>query len=280
MNHSSLPAVTATRRPSRGARRWTSAIIAAALGLLRAGPLSAFGLLGPASLAAQQAVDASLTPLETVRVERALEQRFACVGCHRVQGRGGMIGPVLDGLADRADFDYTLSVIRDPEGTVPGALMPHQPMPERESERLARYVLSLPARDLEPAPSAPEAPPALAASDSLDGGALYARHCAACHGDTGAGDGWNAGNLPVTPTAHADPGLMAERPDDTLYDAIAAGGWVLDKSTRMPAFSEMLSPTQIRALVAHIRTLCDCVQPAWAGDGGSDDARAVDGESG
>lgn len=224
--------------------------------------------LSTTPVAAQEASGASLTPLVTTRVERALEQRFACLGCHRIDGSGGLIGPVLDGLAERADLDYVIAMIRDPSGTVPGTRMPHQPMPDREAERLATYLLSLPSASTPPAGTVPEAPPALAPSDSLDGAALYARHCAACHGETGAGDGWNASNLPVTPTAHSDPALMADRPDDTLYDAIAAGGYVLDKSTRMPAFGEMLSPLQIRALVEHIRVLCDCRQPAWAGDGG------------
>ncbi|MDX1494197.1 MAG: cytochrome c [Longimicrobiales bacterium] len=209
-----------------------------------------------------------LTALETTRMERALERRFSCLGCHRIDGQGGRIGPIIDGLAERVDLAYTLAVIRDPAGTIPGTLMPHQPMPERESERLARYLLSLPEQPVPAAGAAPQAPPALAPGDSLDGEALYRRHCAACHGESGAGDGWNAGNLPVTPTAHSDPGLMSQRPDDTLYDGIAAGGFVLDKSNRMPAFGRMLRPEQIRALVAHIRILCDCSQPAWAGDGG------------
>ncbi len=58
---------------------------------------------------------------------------------------------------------------------------------------------------------------------------------------------------------------MARRSDDTLYDAIAAGGYVLDRSARMPGFGNLLSNTQIRALVTHIRTLCTCTQPTWAG---------------
>lgn len=210
-----------------------------------------------------------LTPLETVRVERALEGRFACLGCHRVGGMGGAVGPSLDGLAQRVDLDYVVSMILDPAGTVPGTLMPRQPMPEREARRLARYLMTL-EPDPTPPPAAPEAPPPLAPADSLDGPALYARHCAACHGPTGAGDGWNAGNLPVTPTEHADPTVMSPRPDDTLFDGIAAGGYVLDRSARMPAFGHMLSPNQIRALVEYIRVLCDCTEPAWASDGGGD----------
>ena len=47
-------------------------------------------------------------------------------------------------------------------------------------------------------------------------------------------------------------------------DGISAGGFVLDRSNLMPAFGELLSPAQIRALVAHIRTLCACEGPPWS----------------
>ncbi|MDX1645601.1 MAG: cytochrome c [Longimicrobiales bacterium] len=229
-------------------------------------------VLATLPLSAQEGASAAgsltetLSPLDVVRVERGLEQRYACLGCHRIGGRGGAIGPSLDGISERADVEYVRSIIRDPAAVVPGTLMPRQPMPQTEVRRLTRYLLSLPPADAPP-PTAPEAPSVLAAADSLDGAALYARNCAACHGASGAGDGWNAGNLPVAPTVHADPVLMSRRPDDTLFDGIAAGGFVLDKSTRMPAFGEMLSPAQMRALVTHIRALCDCREPAWAGDG-------------
>lgn len=240
-----------------------SAFLLAATGRPIASTLGAVAILWATPVSAQEPLGASSTPLETVRVERALERRFSCLGCHRVDASGGMIGPALDGLGARADFAYTLAVLRNPSGMIPGTLMPHQPMPEEESRRLAAYLVALPEQGV-PSGTA-QAPPALGPGDAADGASLYARHCAACHGETGAGDGWNAENLPVTPTAHGDAALMSQRSDDTLYDAIAVGGFVLDKSNRMPAFGSMLSAEQIRALVAHIRRLCDCTQPAWAG---------------
>ena len=60
---------------------------------------------------------------------------------------------------------------------------------------------------------------------------------------------------------------MSPRPDDTLYDGIHAGGWILGKSHRMPGFGASLDDDQIRSLVAYIRTLCDCQGPAWSRDG-------------
>jgi mono/diheme cytochrome c family protein len=70
-------------------------------------------------------------------------------------------------------------------------------------------------------------------------------------------------------TAHADAAAMSLRPDDTLYDGIASGGWVLDRSHRMPAFGQALDRDRIRSLVAYIRDLCDCQGPAWA-EGGAE----------
>ncbi|MDH3269721.1 MAG: cytochrome c [Gemmatimonadota bacterium] len=236
-------------------KRTLIVLVAAWMGLGAAQPLSG-----------QETTTESLTTVEVERVGRALEGRFACLGCHRIDGRGGLIGPMLNGLSDRADLAYTVGMIVTPQETVPGTIMPEQRLPPREAERLARYLLSLGPASISGS-QAPAAPLVVAPGDSLNGAALYARHCAACHGTSGGGDGWNAANLPVTPTAHADPVLMSQRPDDTLYDGIAAGGWVLDKSPWMPAFGALLSPGQIRALVGHIRDLCQCEQPSWAARG-------------
>ena len=97
-----------------------------------------------------------------------------------------------------------------------------------------------------------------------DGAALYAKWCASCHGATGRGDGVNAPNLPVKPTAHASREVMAARPDDSLFDTIAGGGAIMNRSPRMPAFGATLSPAEIRALVRHIRNLCGCQGPEWS----------------
>jgi len=60
---------------------------------------------------------------------------------------------------------------------------------------------------------------------------------------------------------------MSVRSDDALFDAIAGGGAVMGKSVRMPPFGATFSPSEIRSLVAYIRTLCMCKGPAWSLDG-------------
>jgi mono/diheme cytochrome c family protein len=213
-----------------------------------------------------------LTPFAAAQTERLLRVRYACLGCHRLGDEGGQIGPTLDGVGTRLTADRVLAMILDPARALPGTRMPRQPLHERDARRLAAFLMS---RD--PAPTAqaggvvpapiPPAPTLGAAPP--DAAALYARHCTDCHGESGRGDGWNAPNLPVAPTAHADPALMSLRPDDTLFDAIYAGGYVLDGSPRMPAFGALLAPDEIRALVGHIRVLCLCEGPPWSGDRGA-----------
>jgi mono/diheme cytochrome c family protein len=217
--------------------------------------------------------EAPLTAFEERRTERLLEDRLACLGCHRIGGRGGELGPSLDDVPLRRQPSYILEMIVDPARAAPGAPMPHQPLQRREAERVARYLLSSSEAGPPPVQASLTDPghPAwsLPLSPADPGEALYARHCAACHGAAGRGDGWNAPNLPVPPVALADAALMGRRADDTLYDGIFGGAWVLDGSPRMPPFGEFLSPAEIQSLVAYIRTLCGCRGPAWSGDGGA-----------
>jgi len=212
----------------------------------------------------------ALTPFEADRTRRFLEDRLACLGCHRVGESGGGIGPSLDGLANRLEPSFVLEMVLDPQRAAPGSPMARQPMLPREASRLARYLLDLGGVREAPARASladPAHPAWSTPADTTRGAVLYARHCAACHGPEGRGDGWNAPSLPVPPAAHADSARMSARADDTLFDGIWAGAWVLDGSPRMPAFGGLLGAEDVRALVVWIRRLCSCSGPAWSRDG-------------
>ena len=85
----------------------------------------------------------------------------------------------------------------------------------------------------------------------LDGGRLYAQHCAKCHGSAGLGGG-DAG-LDLTPS----PALLARlmdvqgAVDEYLLWSIAEGGGAF--GTDMPAFKNKLSETEIWQIVAYMR---------------------------
>ncbi len=213
-------------------------------------------LLCAATLLAQQ----PLSPFQQQKARALLRTQLPCLGCHELDGDGGRSAPSLTTVGSRRSAAYIRAVIEDPQRTVPGVAMPATPMPTATRELLIRF-LSPDART-----AAPFAPPAPATSPSTppDGAALYGRWCASCHGASGKGDGPNAKFLPVRPAVHANAAHMRERPDDTLYDAIAGGGAVMGKSARMPAFGATLSREEIRLLVAQLRALCGCEGPAWS----------------
>ena len=98
------------------------------------------------------------------------------------------------------------------------------------------------------------------------GRANYLKYCAACHGPEGLANGWNAPFLPTKPTMHANAQYMSMRPDDTLFDGIYSGGYILSKSQYMPPWGQSFAPEEIGELVHFLRGLCHCQEPAWAAD--------------
>jgi len=78
--------------------------------------------------------------------------------------------------------------------------------------------------------------------DLTVGELLWQAQCARCHGTEGRG-GRQA------PVSFASAEWQSETPDKVIARTIAVG-----KAPNMPAFANLLSPTQIEELVKHIRT--------------------------
>ncbi len=83
------------------------------------------------------------------------------------------------------------------------------------------------------------------AADQPDGAALYKQRCAMCH--AADGKGYSALKTPDM----TDPKWQAANKDDAIFEAIKKG----KKGTAMMAFDTKLKDEEIRAVVAHIRTL-------------------------
>lgn len=95
-----------------------------------------------------------------------------------------------------------------------------------------------------------------------DGAALYADHCAACHGaDLEGQPDWRSpnadGTFPAPP--HDETGHTWHHGDRMLFDYVKHGGQaVLDGmgvkfTSGMPAFGPGLTDDEIRAILDHIR---------------------------
>jgi ubiquinol-cytochrome c reductase cytochrome b subunit len=75
---------------------------------------------------------------------KAVFARFGCVGCHRIHGEGGAVGPDLSYVGDaKPERAWHLKHFRDPQSVSPGSIMPKFPLNEQEINDLTSYVLSL-----------------------------------------------------------------------------------------------------------------------------------------
>jgi mono/diheme cytochrome c family protein len=87
------------------------------------------------------------------------------------------------------------------------------------------------------------------------GGELFARYCAACHGDRGQADGYNVAALAVRPRDFSNAERMMLIDDARLTAVIRDGGSPRGLSPLMPAFGHSLTDEETRFLVAFLRTL-------------------------
>ncbi len=171
----------------------------------------------------------SLSVFAEDKALRLIRDRLACLGCHRLGGEGGRIGPDLSNVGGRLGAQSIYAMLTAPQRQVPGSIMPHRPMPEDRIELIASFL----------------ARQNTATTDSYASPLDY---------------------ISVQPTAGAS-GDMSTRPDDTLFDGIHAGAYILGKSHRMPAFGQRLTSDETRRIVSYMRDLCRCVGPAWSRDG-------------
>jgi len=74
---------------------------------------------------------------------------------------------------------------------------------------------------------------------------LYAKNCAACHGQTGGGEGPAAELTAEEPASFTNPATMWQRRSDVLYAKIRRGGM----GTDMPNFGTLFTPEETWALV-------------------------------
>ena len=91
-------------------------------------------------------------------------------------------------------------------------------------------------------------------ASAQDAKAIYAKGCAKCHGDSGAGDGAMGQKLKDKPSNWTTGAGLQGMDDAKLAESIKKGGGAVGKSKAMPAYPK-LSDADITALVAHVKSL-------------------------
>jgi mono/diheme cytochrome c family protein len=97
------------------------------------------------------------------------------------------------------------------------------------------------------------------ASGRADGAAIFSEVCARCHGPDGVPDQANVARIGVKPLN--SPHVQGQLTDDEIRQQILRGS----RNKQMPAFAGALSDAQVKAIIAHVRTLAHPGQPSLAG---------------
>jgi mono/diheme cytochrome c family protein len=98
-------------------------------------------------------------------------------------------------------------------------------------------------------------PPASPSRIGGRGQVLYETHCAICHGLAGKGDGAGAKVIRQSMRDFSNPVAMRGVEDRFLFEIIKKGSSQFGRSNAMPSWGMKLSDDEIRAVVAHLRSL-------------------------
>ncbi len=215
--------------------------------------------------------DPQRLPREQVALLREgmeLYEQKSCGSCHELNGRGGSLGPALDGEGSKTKHELVLTNLepphttwrwhqahfRDPGAIVPGSLMKNPTVTQQQALALSVYMLALQERDVPESYLAPDKIDEMYAGlhpEPLGGEEVYRRYCVACHG-TGRYGRWDKTFHRFIPAIRG-PSLLATASPEYLQVNIAQGR----PGTEMPAWREQaggLLPEEIRALVDYLRT--------------------------
>ena len=65
-----------------------------------------------------------------------------CVACHMLGGKGGRVGPALDGVGKKYNVASLRKWLEDPQGVKPGTAMPKLPFTAQELDQMVAFLLA------------------------------------------------------------------------------------------------------------------------------------------
>lgn len=189
-----------------------------------------------------------------------------CAVCHGESGTGGVGVPLaLPGFQSSVDDAYLRATIRHGR---PGRVMPaFARLSDAEVDALVVHI-----RSWRKDAAVPKFTSERIAGDARKGAALFAQHCAACHGEQGQG-GRGTGvtfsrprDLPIIAPALNNPGFLVAATDSQIKATLMHGR----EGTPMVSFIKQgLSEGEIDDLVSYVRSFGAAdktAQPAAAAD--------------
>jgi cytochrome c2 len=169
---------------------------------------------------------------------RALFNSGGCYACHSTQGSGGCLGPPLDGIKSRRNYEFVFSRIANSPSAVSKfqklynkpELMEHPRVSAQSAEKISKYLLSLPEYKenytliphppgLVGKPDKHFVPHKETASSKAGAKLFYERGCISCHSVNGLG-GWIGPEL---------NGVGTRLSADTIKFRIKSGGFKVEK---------------------------------------------------
>jgi mono/diheme cytochrome c family protein len=111
------------------------------------------------------------------RGEQLFKEKYPCLACHRVEGRGGEVGPDLTEVGARLTGAWLVPWLQGPQRLDPGSPMVNLGLSESEATDIARYLLSLRAARTAAAPATGEQARLRAQGEAL----VRELGCAGCH---------------------------------------------------------------------------------------------------
>ena len=171
---------------------------------------------------------------------RAIFDESGCIGCHKLHGTGGVIGPELDNVGASRSPDWLLKHFKNPATVTPGSAMPPIKAGEGDLDALTLYVLSFTGEPLSAYYVSMKTIPGPMAGRRL----FQDKGCIGCH--TVGGKGGNVG-----------PALdeVAKRRDPTWIIAHFKNPQAVSPGSVMPQFN--FTEQEMRALTEFLVSMSD-----------------------